>query len=63
MRYYAVEFFRKGLLEHNGIMTPEEAFAYLMQAIDGDGLLMNLAYEVEAAYAAELTPEERGLSA
>lgn len=63
MRYYAVEFFRKGLLEHNGIMTPDEAFAYLMQDIDGDGLLVNVAYEVEAAYTAALTPEERGLPA
>lgn len=61
MRYYAVEFFRKGLLEHNGIMTPEEAFAYLMQDIDGDGLLMNLAHEVDSTYVAEMTPEERGL--
>ena len=61
MRYYAVEFFRKGLLEHNGIMTPEEAFAYTMQDADGDGLLLNVAYEVEATYAEELTRSERGL--
>lgn len=63
MRYFAVEFFKGSALEHNGVMTPNETFDYLMQAPGGENIRLVVAHEVPADEAEQMTREERGLGA